>query len=111
MSWRDVQGGKVVVVGLDLGPFGDAVAQSDEEIDELVYEAHGGMQAPLRVRSSRKSYVHGLRSQTLLALGGGYRLEPSFEGGFDLSGSPVRSPADLATVLGGEIPNTLLHLG
>src|SRR3712207_3974512 len=111
MSWWDVQGGKVVVVGLDLGPFGDAVAQSDEEIYELVYEAHGGMQAPLRVRSSRKSYVHDPRAQPLLPLGGGYHPGPSFEGGFDLSGSPVRSPADLATLLGGEVPNPLLHLG
>src|SRR5919112_5656220 len=111
MTGRYVQGGKVVVVSLYFGSLGDPVAESHEEVHDLVDDAQRGMQAPIGIRHTGERNVHRLRAQALLALGGGEGLEAYREGGLDLPGSPVRGPANLTTFLGREIPNALLYLG
>src|SRR4051812_28353920 len=99
MAGRNVQGGEVVVVGLDLGPFGDPVTETYEKVHDFVYNLHRRMQAPLRVRHAGERDVDRLGPQALLALGGGNLFEPTFESGFNLLGGPVSSPAHLATRL------------
>ena len=111
MPRRNVQGSEVVVVGLDLGPFGYSVAQPNEEVHDLVYDAHRGVEAPLRVRHAGESHVHGLGAQALLALGGHDRREAFGKGGFYLFGGPVRSHTDLAAVFQRKVSNALLYLG
>src|SRR5919112_5855621 len=52
MPRRYPQGREVVVVGLDLGPLGDPIAQADEEVDDVVDHHQGWMQMAPRERDT-----------------------------------------------------------
>src|SRR5215210_785544 len=110
MPWRYPKRREVVVVRLDLWPLGDAVAEANEEVDDLIYYPPRRMQVALPERYARQSDVHRLFAQAFLALAGRDLPRPRVEGGFDLPRGEVRRPADLLALLGREGSYALLDL-
>jgi len=51
--FRDVEGGEVVVVGLDFGPLRDAIAEAGEDVDDLLDRALQRMAMAVTVVSTR----------------------------------------------------------
>ena len=99
MSRRYPEGREVVVVGLDLGPLGDAIAQADEEVDDFVYHHLGRMQvAPLK-RGAGQRDVDRFGPQALLLLARRDLFGLGAEGRFDLERGEVGGSADLLALL------------
>jgi hypothetical protein len=108
---RDVERREVVVVGLDLGPLGHAIAQADEEGHHVVYDPLRRVQVAPGKRHARKGDVYGLGLQTLLPFGEGYFDSPRLYILFYLARGEVRRPPDLLAVFGRQGPDALLDLG
>src|SRR3712207_837491 len=100
MTRRYPQGREVEVVGLDLGPLGDTIAQADEEVDDVVYHHLGRMQMAPRKRNSRQRNVDSFSPQTLLLFTRRNLFGPGVEGRFDFTRGEVGGSADLFTLLG-----------
>ena len=100
MPRRYPQGREVIVVGLDLGPLGDAIAQADEEVDDVVYDHLRRMQVAPLERDTRQRNVDSFSLQTLFLFTGRDLFGPGVEGGFDLPRGEVGGPADLLALLG-----------
>ena len=68
MTFREVELGEIIVVGLDIGPFGDREPHVDEDRGELVHDLADGMDAAdLRRRlAHRQRDVHGFGVEPLL---------------------------------------------
>src|SRR5687767_11567862 len=110
MPRRYPQGREVVVVGLDLGSLGDAIAQADEEVDDVVYNHLGRMQVALRKRDTRQCDVDRFGPQTLLPLARRDLYGPGAEGRLDLERGKIGGPANLLALLGSQGAYALLYL-
>ena len=68
MTFREVELGEIIVVGLDIGPFGDREPHVGEDRGELVHDLADGMDAAdLRRRlAHRQRDVHGFGVEPLL---------------------------------------------
>ena len=67
---REVQGGEVVEVVLDVGTFGHGEAHLGEQGDHLVHHLHGRVDAALPARTRRQGQVDAFRQQTRVQFGG-----------------------------------------
>src|SRR5688572_6724007 len=100
MPWRYPQGREVEVVGLDLGSLGDAIAQADEEVDDVGYHYLGRMQVTPLKRYTRQRNVDSFSPKTLFLFARHDLFGPGAEGCFDLTRGEVGGSADLLAFLG-----------
>jgi hypothetical protein len=100
MPRRYPQGREVEVIGLDLGPLGDAIAQADEEVDYVVYHHLGWMQVATVERDTRQRDIDCFGPQTLVLFARRHLFGPGAEGCFDLTRGEVGGPADHLAFLG-----------
>ena len=70
MFGREVQGGEVVEVGLDVRPLGHREAHLGEDGDHLIHHLHGGMHAAPAPRRGGQGQVDALGGQAPVELGG-----------------------------------------
>src|SRR5215212_210383 len=100
MPRRYPQSREVEVIGLNLRPLGDAIAQADEEVDDVVYYYLGWVQVTPLKWDTRQRNVHSFSPQTLHLFTRRDLLGPGVEGRFDLTRGEVGGPADLLALLG-----------
>ena len=51
MLWRNIEGGKIVIIGFDVGPLDEGEAHIGENLGDLIHHLADGMDAPLPQRA------------------------------------------------------------
>ncbi|MNQ92180.1 hypothetical protein D3C85_1075970 [compost metagenome] len=99
---REVQGGEVVEVVLDVRAFGHGEAHFGEQGDHLVHDLHGRVHPALAPRTARKGQVDALCQQAGVQLGGLQLGLLGGDGGGDAVAQPVDDRPLLAAFVGAE---------
>ncbi len=108
---REVQGGEIVPVVLDVRPLGDREAHLGEDRDQLVHHLHGRVHPALAPRARRQGQVDMLGRQPGLQLGGLQLGLARPQGGGDAVAQAIQQRAALAPLLRAQRAHPLEQAG
>ena len=111
MGRRDVEGGEIVEIVLDIRPLGDGESHLAEDGDDLVDGLAHRMDAALGLRARRQSDVDPLLGEARVQRGPGEVRLARVQGGGDRLLQGVEALAGLAPLLGAEAAEGLHELG
>ncbi|MNQ71462.1 hypothetical protein D3C85_861300 [compost metagenome] len=99
---REVQGGEVMEVVLDVRALGHSEAHLGEDGDHLIHDLHGRVHPALAARTAGQGQVDALGQQAGVQLGGLQRGLPGGQGGGDAVAQTVDDRPLLAAFVGAE---------
>ena len=103
---RDVEQLEVHEVGLDLRALVHLEAETMEDLAQLPFDGHQGMQMAHRPRTPRSGHVHPLRAQALVKLGTAQPAEPLGHRRLERHAGRVGGRARCRALLGGKAAET-----